>query len=45
MEVNVNVNLDGNHNFSELMNKSKPGSNGTNKKCYLGISVFDKFIF
>ena len=35
MEVNVDVSYDGNRNLSELMNKSKPGSNGTNKNTIL----------
>ena len=28
VKVHVDVSYDGNWNFSELMNKSKPGSNG-----------------
>ena len=35
MEVNVDVSYDGNHNLSELMNKSKPGSNGSNNSAIL----------
>ena len=35
IEVNVDVGYDGNHNFSELMNKSVPGSNGGNKNTIL----------
>ena len=31
VEVNVDVSYDGSRNLSELMNKSKPGSNGSNK--------------
>ena len=31
VEANVDVSYDGNRNLSELMNKSKPGSNGSNK--------------
>ena len=45
MEVNVDVSYDGDCNLSDLINKSEPGSNGSRKKRYLGISVFDKFIF
>ena len=41
MEVNVDVSYDGSRNLGELMNKQKPGSNGSN----LDISVFDKFNF
>ena len=35
MEVNVNVSYDGNRNLSELINKSEPGSNGSNKNAIL----------
>ena len=35
MEVNVDVSYDGNHNLSELMNKSKPGSHGSNNNAIL----------
>ena len=35
MEVNFDVSYDGNSNFSELMNKSKPESNGSNKNAIL----------
>ena len=35
VEVNVDVSYDGNHNLSELMNKSKPRSNGSNKNAIL----------
>ena len=35
MEVNVDVSYDGNRNLSELMNKSKPGSNGNNNNAIL----------
>ena len=35
MEVNVDVSYDGNHNLSELMNKSKPGSHGNNNNAIL----------
>ena len=35
MEVNVDVSYDDNCNLSELMNKSKPGSNGSNKNTIL----------
>ena len=34
VEVNADVGCNGNHNFSELMNKSKPGSN-SNKNAIL----------
>ena len=34
VEVNV-VSYDGNHNISELMNKSKPGSNGSSRNAIL----------
>ena len=35
MEVNVDVSYDGNHNLRELINKSKHGSNGSNKSAIL----------
>ena len=35
MEVNVDVSYDGNHNLSELMNKSKLGRNGSNNNAIL----------
>ena len=35
MEVNVDVSYDGNRNLSELMNKSKPGSHGSNNNAIL----------
>ena len=35
MEVNVDVSCNGNHNLSELMNKSKSGSNGSNNNTIL----------
>ena len=35
MEVNAGVSYDGNCNLSELMNKSKPGSNGSNNNAIL----------
>ena len=35
VEVNNDVNYDGNRNFKELMNKSKPGSNDGNKNAIL----------
>ena len=35
VEVNVDVNYDDNRNFSEVMIKSKPGSNGSNKNAIL----------
>ena len=35
MEVNGDVSYDGNHNLSELMNKSKPGSHGSNNNTIL----------
>ena len=35
VEVNVDVSYDGNHNLSELINKSEPGSNGSNKNAML----------
>ena len=35
MEVNVDVSYDGSRNLSELMNKTKPGSNGSNKNAIL----------
>ena len=46
VEVNVDVDYDGNRNFSKLMNKSKPGSNCGNKDTTtLRMSVFNEFIF
>ena len=33
--LNVDVSYDGNRSFSELMNKSKPGSKGSNKNAIL----------
>ena len=45
MEVNVDISYDGSRNLSELMNKSKPGNNGSNKNAILIFSVFGKFIF
>ena len=35
MEVNADVSYDGNPKLSVLMNKSKPGSNGSNKNAIL----------
>ena len=35
VEVNVDVSYDGNRNLSELMNKSKPGSHGSNNNAIL----------
>ena len=35
VEVNVDVSYDGNRNLRELMNKSKPGSIGSNKNAIL----------
>ena len=35
MEANADVSYDGNHKLSVLMNKSKPGSNGSNKNAIL----------
>ena len=35
MEVNVDVSYDGSRNLSELMNKSKPGSNDRNNNAIL----------
>ena len=35
MEVNVDVSYHDNRNLSELMNKSKPGSNGSKKNAIL----------
>ena len=35
MEVNVDVSYDGNRNLSELMNKSKPGNNGSHNNAVL----------
>ena len=35
VEVNVDVSYDGNRNLSELMNKSRPGSIGSNKNAIL----------
>ena len=45
MEVNGNVSYDGNRNLSELINKSEPGSNGSNKNAILVFLFFYKFIF
>ena len=35
MEVNVDISYNGNRNLSELMNKSKPLSNGSNNNTIL----------
>ena len=35
MEVNVDVSYDGSHNLSELINKLKPESNGSNNNAIL----------
>ena len=35
MEVNVDVSYDGDRNLSELINKSEPGSNDSNKNAIL----------
>ena len=45
LEVNVDVSYDGNHNFNEFMNKSKPESNGSSKNAILTFLVFVKFVF
>ena len=34
-EVNVDVSYDGNQNLTELMNKSRPGTNGSTKNAIL----------
>ena len=48
-EVDFDVSYNGNSNLSELMNKSKPGSNGSNKSAiliflFLTISFFHSLI-
>ena len=45
MEVNVNVSYDGNRNLSELINKSEPGSNGSNKNAILVFLFFTSSFF
>ena len=45
MLVHVNVSYDGNQNINELMNKSKPGSNGSNKKLSWYSCWFIYFIY
>ena len=35
MEANVDVSYDGNNNLSEIINKSEPGSNDSNKNTIL----------
>ena len=35
MEVNADVNYDDNRSLNELMNKSKPGSHGSNNNPFL----------
>ena len=35
VEVNVDVSYNGNHNLSELINKSEPGSSGSYKNTIL----------
>ena len=49
VEVNVDLSYDGSHNLSDLMNESKPGSNGSNKNTiliflFLTSSVFNLLI-
>ena len=49
VEVDFDVSYNGNSNLSELMNKSKPGSNGSNKSAiliflFLTISFFHSLI-
>ena len=45
VEVNVNVSYDGNRNLSELINKSEPGSNGSNKNAILVFLFFTSSFF
>ena len=45
MEVNVDVSDDGNCNLSELINKSEPGSNGSNKNAILVFLILTSLFF
>ena len=45
VEVNVDLNYDGNHNLSELMNESKSGSNGSNKNTILIFLLLTSSLF
>ena len=45
VEVNVDVSYDGSHNLSVLMNKSKPGSNDSNKNAILIFLFLTRSIF
>ena len=45
VEVNVDVSYDGSRSLSELMNKSKPGSDGSNKNAILVFLFLTKSFF
>ena len=45
MEVNVDVSYDCNCNLSELMNKSKPGSNGSKRNAIMIFLFFTSSFF
>ena len=45
MEVNVDVSYDGNHNLSELMNQSKPGSHDSNNNAILVLLLLTSSFF
>ena len=45
VEVNVDVSYDGDRNLSELINKSEPGSNGSNKNAILVFLFFTSSFF
>ena len=45
VEVSIYTIYDSNRNFSELMNKSRLGSNGSNKNSVLILLFFGKLIF
>ena len=45
VEVSIYTIYDRNRNFSELMNKSRLGSNGSNKNSVLILLFFGKLIF
>ena len=44
-DVNLGVSCNGNCNFSELINKLKPGSSGSNKNAIVIFIFFDTFLF
>ena len=45
VEANVDISYDGNQNLTELMNKSKPGTNGSTKNAILVFLFLTSLLF